>query len=253
MPKELLSVVERQCKALIKTVGTYMMPKLFSYGLNFLLIPVLTRVLTPADLGIVALAWAVHNTLAGVCSLGIPGAVSRYYFEYRKDDQKLASLIVSSRWVMYGLLIVSTVVMAIFCGPLALMVGVDKSFADAFFWIFITAYINQVMSLYLNLFQNMERPFAYSLWLCVQAGVGFSLTLIFIFIFHLSYMGMVFGALFGAVIACAGASWHLREFNAGRWSQETMRENVIYGLSITPKSLSSFVNRFFDKYMLNNI
>ena len=85
---------------MIKTVGAYALPKILSYGLNFLMIPILTRILSPADFGVVALAWAVHNTLAGICTLGIPGAVSRYFFEYRNDQTKLAALIVSARIMM---------------------------------------------------------------------------------------------------------------------------------------------------------
>src|SRR4030067_498097 len=30
-------------------------------------------------------------------------------------------------------------------------------------------------------------------------------------------------------------------------------ENIKYGLQIIPKSFTSFINRFFDKYMLNNM
>ncbi len=238
---------------MIKTVGAYALPKAISYGLNFLMIPVLTRILSPADFGVVALAWAVHNTLAGVCTLGIPGAVSRYFFEYRQDHDKLSALIVSAKIMMYALFPCWLLVMWIWCKPIASLVGVGPQYADAFFWTFVAAYMNQITGFYLNLFQNLERASSYSLWLSVQTIVSVVLTLAFVTVGHMTYMGMIYGSLLGALTACVGASWQMRKFDSGRWHGNIAWENVVYGLSITPKSLSSFVNRFFDKYMLNNI
>lgn len=237
----------------IRNVMIYLMPKVLGYGLIFLQIPIVTRFLSPEDFGAVALAWTVQNAVAGLSVLGLPSGAQRDYFEFRQDRKKLAGMIFSSQLFLYGALPFWTLVMWFASAPLAFGAVGDSRFAFAFFVTFLAAYLNQIIGFYLSLFQNMERAADNARCSMVQSVVAFGATLLFVCIFRWSFMGMIFGSLIGSIFGCLMClPVFVREFR-GEWNWPTLRSGILYGLQVVPKNLTSFVNRFFDKYMLNNV
>src|SRR5882672_4366167 len=67
--------------------GLYALGNVLTRGLVFLLVPVLTRALTPDEYGILAITTTVGNLLAMVFALGIDGAVTRMYYEYNSPKE----------------------------------------------------------------------------------------------------------------------------------------------------------------------
>ena len=67
----------------------------FNYGLGqilpmiigFFLIPVYTRYLTPEDYGIVALAGPLSALIVILMRVGVPGAVTRFYYDYKEGSE----------------------------------------------------------------------------------------------------------------------------------------------------------------------
>src|SRR5688572_23916456 len=72
----------------------------FNYGIgatlprlmSLLLLPVYTRFLTPHDYGLLDLADALTAVLALAMRFGLPGAVSRFYYDHREGPE-LASYV----------------------------------------------------------------------------------------------------------------------------------------------------------------
>ena len=93
----------------IRNIFIYAIPKFASYGLNLITLPILTRLLTPEDFGVIILAGAFPSVAVSVFTFGVTFGAERYYFEYRKDSEKLSALIFSSQLFLYLSLIVSSV------------------------------------------------------------------------------------------------------------------------------------------------
>src|SRR3990172_6448568 len=92
----------------IRNIFIYAAPKFVSYGFNLITLPILTRILTPDDFGIIALAWLFPTIAMSIFTLGLTAAVPRYYFEYRTNEEKLNALIFSSQVFLYLSLFIST-------------------------------------------------------------------------------------------------------------------------------------------------
>src|SRR5687767_660510 len=58
-------------------------------GAMFLLLPLYTRYLSPGDYGIVAVVTAANSLLVILFTFSLHGAMTRFYFEYRADPEKL--------------------------------------------------------------------------------------------------------------------------------------------------------------------
>lgn len=237
----------------IRNIFIYSVPKFAHYGLNLIALPILTRVLTPADFGIIALAWTFPLIAVNVFTLGITFGAERYFFEYREDSEKMNALIFSSQAFLYLLLIISAVIVFLLKGHISRIIIGDAKYAPAFFWIFLSGYFSHINSFYLRLYQNMEKATTHSIFTFMQPAVSVCASLIFVWYFRMSYMGMAYGSLAGSFIVCLSIFFHFNRDVKKLFSAGVLIDNIKYGIQLVPKSFTGFLNRFFDKYMLNRI
>ena len=64
--------------------------------LPFITLPIFTRILTPEDYGLLALAMIYAIVMSGLANFGVSLAFERNYFQYRDNPEKLAQLLYSS-------------------------------------------------------------------------------------------------------------------------------------------------------------
>ena len=237
----------------IRNIFIYAIPKFASYGLNLITLPILTRLLTPEDFGVIILAGAFPLIAVSVFTFGVTFGAERYYFEYRKDSEKLSALIFSSQVFLYLSLIVSSVPVFILKEFISRIIIGDSSYGLAVFAVFISVYFNQIITFYLRLYQNMEKAVTHSVFTITQAVVSVASSLLLVWYFKMSYMGMIYGSLTGAFVVCLAMLVHFNKNSKIMFSGGILLENIKYGLQVMPKSFTGFINRFFDKYMLNNM
>ena len=65
-------------KSTLRHTAVYMVPMVLSRGINFLLLPVYTRFLSKADLGVVELLLVFQLLASIVLSLELPQALARF-------------------------------------------------------------------------------------------------------------------------------------------------------------------------------
>lgn len=237
----------------IRNIFIYTFPKFASYGLNLITLPILTRILTPEDFGIVAFAGIFPIVLVSIATLGITFGVERYYFEYRKDNQKLNALIFSSQLFLYSLLIISSGMFFIFKDFFSKIIMGNAKYGSVLFIGFLSAYFNHIIMFYLRLYQNMERATIHAVFTIMQAFAVSLISLLLVWYFKLSYMGMLYGSLAGAIIISLALLFYFNRNTIAIFNIRILFENIKYGLQLVPKSFTGFINRFFDKYMLNNM
>ena len=99
----------------------------------------------------------------------------------------------------------------------------------------------------------MEKAVVHAIFTVTQATVSTAISLLLVWHFKMSYMGMIFGSLTGAFVVCLAMLFHFNKNSKIVFNGGILLENIKYGLQVMPKSFTGFINRFFDKYMLNNM
>lgn len=237
----------------IRNIFIYASPRFISYGLNLIILPILTRILTPEDFGVIALAWMFPTIAVSVFTFGLPAAVHRYYFEYRDDENKLNALIFSSQTLLYLSLIVSAFGIYFLKEYISELTMGGSRYGYAVFITYISAYLGQIINYYLLLYQNMERAVVHSSFTIAQAVVTVLTSLLLVWHFKMSYMGMIYGSLAGSGTVCFALFIYFNKKMKGIFNARILLENIKYGLQVIPKTFTGFINKFFDKYMLNNM
>lgn len=153
----------------------YLVGNALNAGIPFLLMPILTRVLTPVDYGIVAMYGLVVSIISAFAGLSVHGAVSIRYFQLTKNE------IAGYVGTCFGLLIISTgvaLILAVIFGDLiATLSGVPKD------WILIATLVagfQFFINIRLALWQVAGKAVKYASFQVAQSILNalFSLTLV---------------------------------------------------------------------------
>ena len=82
---------------------------IFAKGVSFFLLPVYTRIFTPADYGTIEMLAVVSSFLASILAMGMDSAQSMYFFKHKVEGKAAQARIVSSilQWrLVWGSVIV---------------------------------------------------------------------------------------------------------------------------------------------------
>src|SRR3972149_9345804 len=237
----------------IRNIFIYAAPKFISYGLNLITLPILTRLLTPHEFGVIVLAWLFPAIAVSVFSCGVTASAQRYYFEYRHHNDKFVSFVFSLQVFLYISLLASSLGVYFFKDTISGLIMGNRGFGFAIFVTFVAGYFGQIASFYLILYQNMEKAVVHSTFTVLQAFITTAAGLILVWHFKMSYMGIIYGSLLGTCTVCLAMMLHFNRNLRFVFNGIILWDNIKYGLQVVPKSFTGFINRFFDKYMLNNM
>ncbi len=236
---------------LLTSAGTYTVTNVVNKAIPFLLLPVLTRYLTPADYGVVALFQVfVQILLAGV-GLNATGLLSVNY--YRLDGEqrrRLVQNILTVTGVTAAMALAAAVV-----GRSALGAALDLPAHWIYLGVGATA-AQFIVLLVLTIWQMEDRPGRYgmfqvaltclnvavSLYLVVDRGEGWSGRLTGIVVGYAAF------ALIGLVVLARRGALGLRADRA------EMQEIRSFGVPLIPHALGAWAftatDRLFIKYMV---
>jgi O-antigen/teichoic acid export membrane protein len=133
-------------------------------GINFLILPIVSRYLRPADFGVISLADTIAGPIGMICGLGAATSLRRMYYEHIDDPVRTRAYVGTTlRFVMLS----TIVIIAVSCliGP-RLLQRLDKNFAVPFFPLLViaicTAGLGQVEQTQLSIFQVQNRPASFA-------------------------------------------------------------------------------------------
>ena len=192
---------------LFGNAAIYLGANILNAGIPFLLLPVLTRVLTPADYGTVAMFGIVLSVLGAFTGLSVHGAIGVRYFQL---EQKELSEYVGA---CVGILVVSTSVIfllvAVFGAWLAGVSGVPLD------WLLVAVVLSGFQflgNIRLSLWQVTGKAKRYGVFQITQSLLNAAISLILILAVGMAWEGRVLGqtmavTLFGVI----ALGWLLRD------------------------------------------
>jgi O-antigen/teichoic acid export membrane protein len=218
-------------------------------AIPFLLLPFLTRWLSPAEFGVMGMFVSIVTVLGTVIGLSTHGFISVAYYQLGQETMPryvTASLIV---------LALSTAVLALVglaAYPLiARATGIDHGWL----WAVLVAAAGQfVITIGLAVFQTWKRAYSYA---AIQIGNSVVLTVLtvaFILGLHMSWTGRALAqAVAGAGMA---AIVLLLLTRAGgiryAWDSEALKRALNFGVTLVPHSLAAVVLLSADRLIIGN-
>jgi O-antigen/teichoic acid export membrane protein len=203
---------------------------------------VFLKILRPADYGLIELANIFGAFVQTFMRMGVPGAVTRFYFEHA-EGEPLRNYVTTIAWF---LLICSLVVggLAALLWPLASVWLPGMPFYPLAFMTIVGGVVYANMELQNRLVQAREQA-GYQMRLnLLRATVSIALALILVVGFRLADLGLGALGMIAAEVASFGvlgliAAWYLRPDLRGQFKKELIGDSLKYGAAQIP---GDFVN-----------
>jgi O-antigen/teichoic acid export membrane protein len=180
---------------LYKAFGIYTFSTFLKSAIPFLLLPIITKYLTPEDYGIANFYQVVLRLVSGIIMLGVPACCTIFYFKHKQ--QEYPNLILNA--------IVSPVIFTLILLVISFLM-IDTLYPifelNRYWIIFIApfAFLYLFPEITFTTLRNQEKPIKYSIYNLSQILIHFSITTILVVIFKFDWLGILLGILISLLV-----------------------------------------------------
>ena len=230
---------------------------LFIYGssdvailaINFLLLPVYTRVLAPSEYGVLALVLVLEAVLKPLYRWGLDTSFLRLYYDCRDDaDRKTlaGTVIIFLLGANGGLTVLLLVVAPLLSG---LLFG-TREHALTLSLLFANGFITSFIFPPLTRLRIQEKSRAYATLTFVRSLGTVVVRLVFVIGFRWSVTGIVLADVVVSTLMVIGLAPTLMSMTSWRFSRSVAREMLRFGLPRVPQGLLHQGMAMSDRFFL---
>lgn len=238
---------------ILKDSTLYTVPVIVARGVNFLLLPVYTRILNPGQYGVLDLLMIVGGLVNLVLPLEISQGAARYTAQ-AGDDAGRKSAYASTALRFTAASYLAFVAAAFVFAPRAAagLLG-DAGYAGIVRLAAVAIALNGLHALLLNQLKWELRSRAYAGNHLVFALGSALASFLAAYVFGRGLAGILEGMIAGAVAATAAGVWQLRGRVLGPFDRAALREMLAYSAPLAVSGVGVFVNTCVDRLMLNRL
>jgi O-antigen/teichoic acid export membrane protein len=236
--------------SLAKTSGIYTVTNIINSAIPFLMMPILTRYLTPTDYGIVAMFQVLVGLIAPFTGLSINGAVNRQYYE--KDRIDFPKYVTNCLYILFCTTFIVACVMWIFAHP----IGEISSFPEEWLWtVIVIASTQFIISIVLIHWQVQLKPVFYGVFQISNTILNICLSLWFVVGLGYNWQGRVIGQIITAIIFAIIAIVILKKDGWIKFGIEPkyIKHAFAFGIPIIPHALGGFLITMTDRVFITNM
>lgn len=242
-------MIRESLKRLTRESLVYGLGQAVGRGLQMLLVPIFTRVFSPAEYGVVDLTTLVGSIAAFLIVMGTDGALARFFYEAKDADARRAMVTTSAVWRAGIALFVAAVLWAI--APLfSSAVLASPDYAK---YVRLTALA--VPFTVFVFFQNdvlrvTFQPVKYVVLNVVNTVLVGGLSILFVVGWNREVSGVLYGRAIGdALTACLGFVLIRHSFTL-RTDAAVLRRLLRYGLPVIPAAIAFWAISYGDRWVL---
>ncbi|WP_416740244.1 lipopolysaccharide biosynthesis protein [Pseudomonas sp. NFX71] len=233
---------------LFGSVATYASANILNSAIPFFLLPVLTRVLSPAEYGVVAMFTTVMSVLSAFTGLSLHGAVSVRYFDRETDHPRFVGtcLAVLSASTFIVLLIVWSI-----AEPLSRWTSLPQG------WLLIAvlaAAAQTIIQIRLVVWQVKNQVVRYGSFQVIQTLVNLSLSLGLILLLGMGWEGRGLGIV-GAIFLFGGAALYSLQrgcFVSWSFNPDYARAALRFGVPLIPHTVGAMMIAMSDRFIVTS-
>ena len=239
-------------KQLGRDSAVYGIGGILGNAVSFLLLPLYTRVFTPAEYGYIEFVNVFSFLLAALLTMGLDSAQSFFFFERKSEGITGQRAVISGilQWRLFSGLVLVTI--GCLAAPYLAVRFFDAAIPpNTLVVAFVGAFFLQVMWQAAEVFRLLFQPWSYIQVVLTSTIVTSVASIIFVVGLRLGPLGFFLGTLVGGVVAATFAWVRLRSFldvrrsHAGEWPQL-----LKFGLPLLPVSLIAWLMSTSDRWLL---
>ncbi len=242
--------VGSEIKLLSRHTSIYGLSNILNRIVSFVLLPVYTRYLSPADYGVMDLLYFSMAFVGIVLDMGITSAMSRFYYD--SEDQAERNKVVTSTF--YGFGVGSTVVILLLLvasEPMTRWILKEEGYTE----LMILAMAGLGTDMYIKVAYTYMRVRQRSLTLMTTALIRLvsqlTLNIIFIIPLGMGVRGILLSTLLVNIALCLFLIPYILRQTGLASSWPRFKEMVVFGLPLIPSNFLAYIVNVSDRYFVN--
>lgn len=234
--------------SLLQNAAIYTFSNILNAAIPFMLLPILTRVLLPADYGVLAMFNAAVGGLAAFTGLCVQTVVNLRFVD--RDEIDFPRYVGSCLCILMVSTLVTLGVVAFFLKPLSSFSGIPP------FWLLMAVVIsgcNFLIQIRLGIWLMAKKPVVYGFFQVSLSLLNISVSLVLVLLLKYGYEGRLYGQMFAvllfAMIGLLSLRMEGRVSFSPRW--EYLREALNFGIPLLPHVFGSFLAGVADRFIIN--
>jgi O-antigen/teichoic acid export membrane protein len=234
---------------LVRNSAMYAVGGFTQEAVPFLLLPILTRYLSPYDYGLTATFMVVLSVLLVFIGLSLQGALAVNYFK-RPAEERAAYLSATVAIQTVAFVAVAALVW-LARGPLAAATAFP---AGWFVVVAVCAFSQSLMLSALTLWQVEQKPLPYSVFRLVVSAANVGISLLLVVSYGWGWRGRTLGVVIAFVGgACAALVVLLRRGLGARIERRHVAEALHFGVPLIPHGLSGILSDAMSRIFINRM
>ena len=219
--------------------------------ISIVTLPILTRIFTPSDYGVIEGVATISSVFALFSTLMLESSAQRSYYDYKDSEEFERKRVIStSFWtlIIWNLLFMMSVL------PFAAKLG-RLLFSNEEYGLLILISLGAIpgMSVYnflKEIFRLRNQPVRYSFYTVISALLSTILIILLVAVFKIGLVGYFLGALIGSIVIAPAVVWSVRENILRVFSRVELKKMLHYGLPLIPTNCSIWVLTLSDRFFL---
>lgn len=253
MIKSFKNLLEENLKILFSSsiflnTGIYTVSNVIKLAIPVLLLPIMTRYLTPYEYGIVAIFLATLMVMIPLVGLNIAPAIERAYVDYGKDN--MARYIGTGFIILFFNLLICIPIFYLF----RFQIGTILNLAPSWLFIIIVGAFCQVcISVILAVWRMEEKSLSYGFFVVAETLAQLGLALLLVVFLELHWQGrimsIVASSIFFALVSLS--ILYFKGYIVFSFKSNYAKEILHYGVPLIPQVLATWVIGMSDRLFLN--
>jgi O-antigen/teichoic acid export membrane protein len=243
--------MSKEVTQLIKHSGIYGLGTILSRSVGFLMIPVYTRYLMPADYGVLELLDLVSFFSGIFAMMGIGSAFFRFYVAADSVEEKktVASTALVS---VVGISLLVLVLMQLLAGELSTVAFGNTTYVPLVRIVAFTLFFSNLAEVPLAYLRAQQRTVLFVIIGLIRTFLSATLLILAVVVLRMGVMGVVYGNLISSILAGVTLASAMMVRVRGKFSREKFDPMFRYGAPLIVQSLASFVLLFSDRFFLRH-
>ena len=219
-------------------------------AVNFIVLPIFTRYLSPKDYGVLALIQSFSAFLPLVLSLQIHNSIARFYFDYEGQEQKVLISTIGLALLFFSCSGLSV----LFVFSDRILAFIFPKIATSMFVLFklalIVAFFNTLSEYFRILLTTREKAKLFmKISLCLF-GIGLATNIVEVVILKRGAYGVIEASLILSVLSFIVFLFFNRNYLILKFNLEMLKSPIKYSLPIIPHALAGVIFMYSDRIIM---
>jgi len=216
---------------------------------NFLLLPLYTRVLTPREYGALALLLLCEAFLKVVNRWGLDHGLLRLFYDQPTEESRQTLATTVAVFIAVSNAVIAAFLLAL-AAPINGWLFGTQEFAAAYRWLVVNNFVGAFLFVPLTRLRVEERAKLYASLTFLRSFGTVLVRLILVIGLRMGVLGLVLADVVVTVVLTIALAATMRRMLAPRFSMPRLRELLAYGLPHVPHGLLSQTMSMVDRFVL---